>query len=304
MFYEQEYQQYLRSSGRLASTRQIHRYTLKRLIAFLASRGITEAKAVMTVHVEEFTRELIKRGYAVKTIGNELMRVRIYFGFLERQKTIFLSPTAGLRIPRSHSGHHRSYTDNELCERLEKLDVSTALGLRARAILELAYSAALRPREIRALKLSDVEHAKGVLFIEQSKNRKDRIIPVGRTALDWVDRYVVEVRNIHRGEVDHDRVFVSHKTGKPLSARGLSWALEEACRQAAIEPIELYSMRASAATNLLEAGMGVVHISRLLGHESIRTTQVYLHTRERELARIVRANHPRFRSSSREGVSA
>ncbi len=303
MFYEQDYERYLRSAGRLASTRQVHRYTLKSLTGFLASRGITEAKAVTTVHVDEFARTLFERGHAPRTVANELMRLRIYFDFLEKQKIIFLSPAAGLRTPRGHGGHHRAYPDGDLAEFLEKLDTSTAIGLRARAILELAYSAALRPREIRALKLSDIDRAKGMLFIEQSKNRKDRIVPVGCVALEWVDRYLREVRDLRPGDVGHDHVFVSHKTARPLSARGLSWAVEEACRKAAIQPIELYSMRTSAATNLLEAGMGVVHISRLLGHESIRTTQVYLHTRERELARLIEAKHPRFRQSG-EGVSA
>ena len=172
------------------------------------------------------------------------------------------------------------------------------MGLRARAILELGYSAALRPREIRALKLGDIDRARGVLFIEQSKNLKDRIVPVGDAALGWVDRYIAEVREHTCSTADH--VFTRHTDGGPLSDRGLTWAVSEACRQAGVETIRLYSMRRSAATNLLAAGMGVVHISRLLGHASITTTQIYLHTRERDLARVVEASHPRYR----EGASA
>ena len=295
MFYEKDYDRYLHSIGRLPSTRQIHGYTLKDLVGFLSSRGVIEAKAVTTVHITEFARELTGRGFSAKTIANHLMRVRMYFAFLQEKKIIFLSPAAGLRIPRSHGGHRPSYTDGELGARLEKLDTGSAIGLRARAILELGYSAALRPREIRALKLAHIDRARGMLFIKQSKNLKDRIVPVGAVALRWIDRYVKEYRSNVPAAHGNGFVFVSHKDGTPLSARGLTWAVAEACRQVGIESIQMYSMRTSAATNLLEAGMGVAHISRLLGHASIRTTQIYLHSRQRELARIVRANHPRFR---------
>ena len=298
MFYENEYQEYLHATGRQPSTCRVHRYSLKRLIEFLEPRGVTAAKTVTIDHLEAFALELAARDFDVETRANHLMRVRIYFGFLEKRKLIFISPATGLRIPRGKGGHHRAYGDEELCELVASLDVATALGLRARAILELAYSAALRPREIRALKLGDIDRAKGVLFIEQSKNLKDRIVPVGDDALGWVDRYIADVRERSCPTTDH--AFVRHTDGGPLSNRGLTWAIAEACRQAGIEPIRLYSMRRSAATNLLAAGMGVVHISRLLGHSSITTTQIYLHSREQELARVIEAAHPRYR----EGASA
>lgn len=103
---------------------------------------------------------------------------------------------------------------------------------------------------------------------------------------------------------DHGYIFVSHKSGQPLSDRGLVWAIEEACRQAGIETMPIYTMRASAATNLLESGMGIVHISKLLGHAQIKTTQIYLRTRERALNKIVASNHPRFRYTEEGGIPA
>ena len=298
MFYENEYQEYLHATGRHPSTCRTHRYSLKRLKEFLADRGIRSAKTVTAHHLEEFARELAARDYDVETRANHMMRIRIYFAFLEKQKHIFISPAAGLRMPRGRGGHHKAYEDGEVTTMLEKLDVATSMGLRARAILELAYSAALRPREIRMLTFADIDRTKEVIFIEQSKNLKDRIVPVGQEALEWVDRYVSEVRGTI--ETTTNRIFVSQKDGGPLSDRGLTWAIAEACRQAGVPTIKMYSMRRSAATNLLEGGMGVVHISRLLGHAFIGTTQTYLQTRERQLARVLEANHPRFK----EGASA
>jgi len=278
MFYENEYREYLLATGRRPSTCRVHHYSVRRLIEFLETRGVRGAKTVTPDHLEAFALELAARAYDVETRANHMMRIRIYFGFLEKQKLIFISPAAGLRMPRGKGGHHKAYTDQELTGLIAKLDFTTAMGLRARAILELAYSAALRPREIRELKLGDINRAKGVIFIEQSKNLKDRIVPVGQGALEWVDRYIAEVRDRSCPTTDH--LFVRHTDGGPLSDRGLTWAIAEACRQAGVATIRMYSMRRSAATNLLEGGMGVVHISRLLGHADIATTQIYLQTRQ------------------------
>lgn len=304
MFYEAEYEAYLASRGRSPGTRRHHLAMAKDLAAFLSGRGIRDVKAVGEHHLQAYARELIGRGYAGKTVADYLIRVRIYFAFLESRKIIFLSPAASLRLPVYRPGHHRGFDNETLLASFERLEVSTPIGLRARAILELAYSAALRPREVRALKLTDIDEAKGQLFIEQSKSHKDRIVPVGPTALHWVSRYRSEVRSRHVNDPDRGYVFVSHKDGNQLTSTGLIWAVAEACRRAGIETISIYAMRVSAATNLLASGMGIVHISRLLGHSQIRTTQIYLRTRERALREIVAAKHPRFKYSQEGGIPA
>ena len=304
MFFEDEYDQHLSSIGRTDGTRRHHRHAVKRLIEFLATEGIVEAKAVCAHHIEAFTRHLVDSGYKGKTLAGYLIRSRVYFEFLESSKAIFLSPAAGLRIPQYQPGHHAAFDNETLLSRLERLDTATEMGLRGRAILELAYSAALRPREVRALKLTDIDEANGQLFLEQSKNRKDRIVPVGPTALEWVGRYRNEARSMHVPEPDHGYLFISHKDGRPLTSSGLIWAIAEPCRRAGIETLPIYTMRASAATNLLESGMGIVHISRLLGHSEIKTTQIYLRSRERALKEVVASRHPRFRYTRERGIPA
>ena len=304
MYHEEEYDQYLSSLGRTDGTRRHHRHAVQKLVGFLESQGITDAKAVCGHHIEAFTRHLVENGYQGKTLAGYLIRIRVYFEFLENRRTIFLSPTVGLKLPRYDPGHHVAFDNATLLTRLEQLDTGSEIGLRARAILELAYSAALRPREVRALRIGDIDEAKGQLFLEQSKNRKDRIVPVGPTALHWVDRYRTEIRWLHVPDPDHGYLFISHKDGRPLTSSGLIWAVAEPCRRARIEALPIYTMRASAATNLLESGMGIVHISRLLGHSYIKTTQIYLRDRERALKKIVTSNHPRFRYTEEGGIPA
>jgi len=125
---------------------------------------------------------------------------------------------------------------------------------------------------------------------------------VGKTALEWVGEYITRVRRRFANDNSRDAVFIGHKSGRPLSERGLDWAAREALRQSGLTPLPLYSLRATAATNLLDRGMNVTHIGRLLGHTLITTTQMYLHTKHRELVRAVGSAHPRYHEiDSEEG---
>jgi integrase/recombinase XerD len=304
MFYEVEYDEYLASVGRSPGTRRHHRAMVADLVAFLAGCGIDDVKAVGEHHIEAYARELNGRGYAGKTVANYLIRVRVYFAFLEGRHIIFMSPAVSLTVPKYRPAHRAAFDNETLLALFERLDTTTPIGLRARAILELAYSAALRPREVRVLRLSDIDRAKGVLFIEQSKNEKDRIVPVGKTALEWLDRYVMEARSDRVRTPDDGAVFISHRTGGQLSPQGLIWAIESACKRVGIDTIPIYTMRASAATNLLESGMSIVHISRILGHSQIKTTQIYLRMRDRTLKDIVERSHPRFRHGEPKEIPA
>jgi len=148
--------------------------------------------------------------------------------------------------------------------------------LKGRAIIELAYSSALRPRELYNLKITDIDFKKGLIFIEQSKNMKDRIVPVGKTALYWVEKYLRVVRPQYIKGKKHGYVFISHKTGEQLTRFGIRSVIRETLRKSGFPPIKPYSIRSTAATALLLNGMNIAYISALLGHVDIKTTQTYL----------------------------
>ena len=303
MFHEENYDRYLASIGHLATTRRVHRYTLKHFISFMMERGITDARQVTPGQILEYRRSMEGRDFTPKTVAGELGRLRIYFAFLEQQRIIFISPAATVRMPKNICGRRPAVAEEDLRAILDSLATDSPLAVRGKTILELAYSSALRPRETRALKISDIDFNKGILFIEQSKNRKDRLVPVGSVALDWVRHYLKVVRPAAIHDREHPFVFIGHKTGEPLSREGLVWAVRQAFVHSGIEPVPLSAMRTSAATHLLDAGMNVVHIARLLGHVNLRTTQRYLHTEERKLAIVLERSHPRTRHTKKGEVA-
>jgi integrase/recombinase XerD len=175
----------------------------------------------------------------------------------------------------------------------------SAFEIRARAILELAYSSALRPREVYSLRIGDIDFRRGLLAIRQSKGDKDRIVPLGTAAMAWINRYVKEVRPGYAREASEDFVFLSHRSGKPLGVKGLWWALGEAFRRRGLPAIKPYSLRVAAATDLLLGGMGLYAISRLLRHAKLQTTQGYLRVETVELAKVLRCKHPRLAVEAR-----
>lgn len=301
MLFEREFYDYLRSTGNSEETVRIYHQVVGRLRAFLDAHDIDDVRQMTEAEVHAFAVDLGLQHLASETEYHLLCHLKRYFAYLEESEIVYLSPAAELRLPKHVRHHHRAYGEQEIRTTLNRLHVDTPLCLRGKAILELAYSSALRPREIRALRLCDIDFRKGKLFIEQSKGRKDRIVPVGETALKWISRYLRDVRSpLMKNEV-HDTVFISLVTGRPLSARGLALAVSEALAQSGLGPIRLYSLRTTAATNLLDRGMNVVHIGRLLGHESITTTQMYLHTKRRALEKVLAGAHPRYRMKNSEG---
>ena len=167
--------------------------------------------------------------------------------------------------------------------------------------MELAYSSALRPREIYDLKITDVDFSRGVLFICQSKGSKDRLVPVGKTALFWVSEYLENARPRYIGAEKHGCVFINHKTGKPLTVWGLRSAIRMTLIRSGFEPFPPYSLRHAAASALLSHGMDVAHIRELLGHMELRTTQIYLKIHLNELREQLAAKHPRNTFTARKG---
>lgn len=216
-----------------------------------------------------------------------------YFVYLEKNNHIFVSPLIDYEFPKYTKNHYPTLNEQEIKSIFEKISADHPLCLKGRAIIELAYSSALRPRELYNLKLTDIDFKKGLLFIEQSKNRKDRIVPVGNVALNWVEKYIREVRPKYLKNKTHGYLFISHKTGEPLTRWGIRYAVRESLRINGLKPVKPYSLRSTAATALLLNGMNIAYISTLLGQSDILTTQTYLRVKVRKLQQELTFKHPR-----------
>jgi site-specific recombinase XerD len=238
-------------------------------------------------------RQAKAKPYARSTIARKLSVARTFLRFCEDNGLIEASPAAGVASPKLPRRLPQVLSPEQMAGLLEAITGEEPLGMRDRALFELIYSSGLRCQEALDLRVRDVSfdsceiRAKG-------KGRKVRVVPVGAVALKALDRYLREGRTrLVANGAEEDHVFVS-RTGRPLSSsdvqRRLARYLARAGAPIGTSP---HTLRHSFATHLLEGGADLRVIQELLGHSSLRTTQVYAHVSAAHLRRTYRRAHPR-----------
>ncbi len=295
MFYTDEFINHLKINHYSYSTLKAYRKDLGHFEAHLACCGIKDAMNISKATVLDYLKMLNGKAHPTKAYCNQITRIIKYLHYLEEEGIIFLSPLRDYSIPIYQTNNYPVIGKVEMKRILWLTNTGEPLCIKGKAIIELAYSSALRPREVYELKIPDIDFKQGLIFIEQSKNKKDRIVPVGRNALSWIKKYLKEVRPCYIKDKSHSYVFISHKTGERLTVYGVRWAIQETLRRSKIKIIKPYSLRVTSATHLLLNGMNIVYISKLLGHSSIKTTRGYLHIDLKQLKQEINAKHPRVR---------
>jgi integrase/recombinase XerD len=200
-------------------------------------------------------------------------------------------PTADLDNPRAGLSLPRALTERDVAALLAAPDVSQTLGLRDRAMLELLYASGLRVSEIVGLPREAVDFATGVLRVT-GKGGKERIVPFGQSAAEWIRRYLAEARaGLDRKRSPH--LFLSER-GQAMTRQRFWQLIEKYGRSAGIRSrITPHALRHSFATHLLEHGADLRALQMMLGHADISTTQVYTQVSRSRLRRVYDEFHPR-----------
>ncbi len=294
MFSTEAFLNHLKEARYSYKTIKDYSYLLRKFENYFQIREVSEIQNVSQEIIYGFFEVIRNRKCSDREYCTKLIRMRTYFNYLEESGFIFISPLRDFSIPKYQKTSFPVLEEKEIGNILEKIKTDHPLCIKGKAIMELAYSSALRPREIYNLKITDIDFKIGLIFIDQSKGQKDRIVPVGQTALYWIGKYIKEVRPKYIHNKGHNHVFISHKTGEKLTVWGVRWAIQETLRLNGLQPIKPYSIRSTAATALLINGMSIAYISKLLGHSDIRTTQLYLKVKTVELKNELAQKHPRL----------
>ncbi len=295
MFYIEDFINHLKMNYYSYSTLKAYRKDLGQFEEHLNCCGIKDAVNISKATILDYLKTLNGKEHPTKAYFNQITRIIKYFWYLEEEGIIFLSPLRDYSIPKQQTKSYPVIGKVEMKRILIDTKIFDPLCIKGKTIIELAYSSALRPREVYELKIPNIDFKQGILFIEQSKNKKDRIVPVGIKALAWIKKYLKEVRPRYIKDKNHSYLFINHKTGERLTVWGVRWAIQESLRRIRIKPIKPYSLRVTSATHLLLNGMNVVYISKFLGHSSIKTTRGYLRIDLKDLKQEINAKHPRAR---------
>jgi integrase/recombinase XerD len=287
------YLAYLRDVRRMSdNTLESYARDLAHLAAFAEQRGVA-VEALERRDLEAFVRGLMASGLAPRSVARSVACIRGLYKFIAVERRLPSNPADDLRSPRAWPALPKFLSLEEVDRLLEQPDTTSPRGLRDKALIELLYATGLRVSELIGLRAGDLNLEEGYLTCV-GKGDKQRMVPLGQTAADWVRRYMREGRAALVRQRASPWLFVNARDGGPLSRVGF-WKVLKAYGKAAglSRDLSPHVLRHSFATHLLERGADLRMIQVMLGHADLSTTQIYTHVLEARLRAVYDKFHPR-----------
>jgi integrase/recombinase XerD len=286
------YLDHLRVERRLADhTLESYARDLRALAAFAAGLK-RQPESLGRSALEAFVRQQMAAGLSPRSVARAVAAIRGFYRFLVLDRRLDLSPAEDLQPPRAWPSLPRFLSLEEVDALIDAPDVSTPLGLRDRAMIELLYATGLRVSELVSVRPADL-HLDDHYLTCIGKGNKERLVPVGEQAALWIRRYQRDARNVLAKGRPSPRLFVNAR-GQPLSRVGFWKILKSYGRKTGLtRSLSPHVVRHSFATHLLERGADLRAIQMMLGHADLSTTQIYTHVLEARLRSIYDRFHPR-----------
>lgn len=286
-----EYITYLQVEKGLARhTLESYGRDLKRLERWASKTGL-EAANLTRPDLRKWIAQLSREGLAPSSVGRAVSAARGFYRFLMLDGHIKKHPAEDLDTPQKFSYLPRFLTEEEIDRLFAAPDIATEEGVRDRAMLELMYAAGLRVSELVSMKQTDIDVQAGVVICH-GKGSKERLVPVGKSAIHWLQQYAAIKAGYGRSV--YPNLFLLR--GKPLT-RQLAWAtIKGHAENVGLRNVSPHTLRHSFATHLLQHGADSRSVQALLGHSDISTTQIYTHITDRHLRASYDNHHPRARA--------
>ncbi|MER1985499.1 MAG: site-specific tyrosine recombinase XerD [Solibacillus sp.] len=291
----EDYLHFIRVERQLAdNTLQSYKRDLLSYARHLAGEQQLEGFNVVTrPHILLYLESLQRVGKSPRTISRHISSIRSLHQFMLREKITEQDPTVHLELPKLEQKLPKVLSIDEIDALISAPNVEKPQGVRDVALLELLYGSGMRISELIMLDLEDVHITMGFVRVF-GKGGKERIIPLGRSALEACVRYLNEARPVLLGAAPKNDAFFINQRGKRFTRQGCWKLLREHAVVAGIEKvITPHVLRHSFATHLIENGADLRSVQELLGHADISTTQIYTHISKTRLSEVYKQFHPR-----------
>ncbi len=277
--------------GLSENTRVSYLFDIEKFIAYLAQGGIMLRDVTPEV-LQEFIAALHDLGIAPRSQARIISGLKSFFRFLCLDNYLDINPTLKLETPRMGKHLPEVLTVDEIDAMIAAIDLSTPEGRRNRAIMETIYGCGLRVSELVNLEIGKLFLNDGYLVVDGNGN-KQRLVPVSQIAADEITDYLVERENLDIKPGEENIVFLNRR-GHRLTRQMIFTIVRRLASLAGIrKEISPHTLRHSFATHLLEGGANLRAIQQMLGHESIATTEIYLHLDSTRLREEIIMHHPR-----------
>jgi len=263
------------------------------LFRFLESYGVSDPSGISYNQIASFFRSLNSLGLASSSSARYYSSIKGFFKYLFVNKYIKENPVEKLMPPKLSKNLPEVLSVNDIDSILSKPDTEDKLGLRDRAILELLYACGTRVSEMINLQLSDLFFRDEVIRVF-GKGSKERLVPIGRSAVSWVNLYLKNSRPLLEKKMKSENYLFLNSRGSRLSRMGAWKIIDRYAKEAGImKAVHPHTFRHSFATHLLEGGADLRAVQEMLGHADISTTQIYTHIDREYIKQVHRDCHPR-----------
>jgi integrase/recombinase XerC len=276
-----------------------YRDDLADFFKFLTKKELTLLDEVDRHVLRDYLSELVGRGIAKASIARKLSAIRSFFRYLVREEIIAKNPIEQVSSPKLDKRLPSFLTQEEMEKLLNAPDLSTPLGQRDRALLELLYASGLRVSELVGLTLEQIDLESNEIRV-WGKGSKERVVLMGQPAAEALKDYIKEGRARLLGEKKSKALFLD-RYGQKLTERSVQRLLNQHAKKAGIgKRVHPHLLRHTFATHLLDGGADLRVVQELLGHARLTSTQIYTHVTKGQARKVYLAAHPLAREKKDE----
>jgi integrase/recombinase XerD len=288
----QQFMAHLEIERRLAKNSiESYQRDINAYLRFLESRLVGDIRQVKEEDVAQYLYDLKDQGKAPSTISRNIASIRSFHLYLVREKVTLTDPTQMFVSPKVEKKLPCILSIQEVEALMSAPDLTTAAGLRDKAMLELLYASGARVSELLSVNLQEINLSLG--YIKCANNTRERIIPLGKYALETLQQYITNGRTYFVKQHVQEALFLNQH-GKRLSRQGFWKLIKKYAEKAQIRiDITPHTLRHSFAAHLLENGADLRSVQEMLGHADISTTQIYTQVVKPKLREVYAKAHPR-----------
>ncbi len=283
--------------GLSANTASSYGEDVDKLLGYMA-QSHKPVEAATLDDLETFVAALHDVGISPRSTARIISGVKSFYKFLTAEGYIESDPTRLLPAPKPGRHLPEVLSVDEIDRMIACIDMSAPMGQRNRAIIETLYGCGLRVSELTGLRISHIYSDEGYILVD-GKGDKQRLVPIDDIALEQINLYIDDTRSHQVVKRGNDDILFLNNRGSQLSRVMVFYIIKDLCERAGIDKtVSPHTLRHSFATHLLEGGANLRAIQQMLGHESITTTEIYVHIDRSRLRQEILQHHPRNRRHS------
>jgi integrase/recombinase XerD len=300
-----QFKERLKALGYADATLEIYRAGLDKFREYLEAHGIADLRTVTKQIMLDYKALVMAGTQAMETKALRIRPVKRLFEHLTENNLLLINPAEGIiETCRKHKKIGPTLTQEEMKILLQQPNMSFRGGIRDRAIMEVLYATAIRKNELLSLEVHDVDLRDSVIHVRKGKGKRQRVVPLGKTAAGFLREYLEKIRPLYNRKNPKERRLFLTNEGKPLTGGALNVSLYHYRKQAGInKSASPHVFRRSCATHMLQEGADIRYIQKLLGHASLATTQQYCKVIPVDIKKTHKETHPNGRDNADSGTS-